>query len=66
MNFKEKIKTKFDLDKIYDLPKEVKFCKKCVISNQRPRIKFSKDGICGPCEYFEYKKKSIGMKEKKN
>ena len=57
MNFKEKIKTKFDLDKIYDLPKEVKFCKKCVISNQRPRIKFSKDGICGPCEYFEYKKK---------
>ena len=57
MNFKEKIKTKFDLDKIYDLPKEVKFCKKCVISNQRPRIKFNKDGICGPCEYFEYKKK---------
>ena len=28
MNFKEKIKTKFDLDKTYDLPKEVKFCKK--------------------------------------
>ena len=56
MNFKEKIKIKFDLDKTYNLPKEVKFCKKCVISNQRPRIKFNSEGICGPCEYFEYKK----------
>ena len=49
MNFKEKIKIKFDLDKTYNLPKEVKFCKKCVISNQRPRIKFNSEGICGPC-----------------
>ena len=56
MDYKEKINKKFDLDKIYSLPKDVKFCKKCVISNQRPRMKFNSKGICGPCEYFEYKK----------
>ena len=31
------------------LPEEVKFCKKCVVSNQRPRIVFDSDGICGGC-----------------
>ncbi len=42
-----------------DLPKEVKFCKKCVMSNQRPRIKFNDDGICDPCSYTERKKKNL-------
>ena len=37
--------------------KEVKFCKKCVISNQRPRIEFDKNGICSACNYTERKKK---------
>ena len=64
MNFKEKIKTKFDLDKIYDLPKEVKFCKKCVISNQRPRIKFDEKGICSSCNFSTFKKKVINWKER--
>jgi N-acetyl sugar amidotransferase len=41
------------------LPKEVKFCKKCVISNQRPRIQFNEDGICNPCLYAERKKKNL-------
>lgn len=39
------------------LPETVKFCKKCVISNQRPRIVFDEKGICGPCNWFEEKKK---------
>lgn len=39
-----------------ELPSEVKFCKKCVMSNQRPRISFDKEGICGPCNYTEMKK----------
>ena len=26
--------------KLYNLPKEIKFCKECTISNQRPRISF--------------------------
>jgi len=34
---------------ILDLPEEVMFCKKCVMSNQRPRITFDEDGICGGC-----------------
>ena len=28
----------------YGLPEEVKFCKKCVMSNQRPRIIFNEEG----------------------
>ena len=32
-----------------ELPKEVVFCKNCVVSNQRPRTRFDKDGICSAC-----------------
>jgi len=48
---------KINIGKKYNLPKEVIFCKKCVISNQRPRIVFDKEGVCNACRYFEYKKK---------
>ncbi len=44
-----------DLIKRYNLPSEIKFCKKCTISNQRPRIKFDKNGVCSACNYAEYK-----------
>ena len=45
------------LDKqLPQLPKEVKFCKKCVMSNQRPRIHWSEDGVCGACTFAEIKK----------
>ena len=58
----------------YGLPKEVKFCKKCVISNQRPNstiefkntrgekkrvINFDKDGICSACVFHEEKETGI-------
>ena len=58
----------------YGLPEEVKFCKKCVISNQRPSstiefknekgekkkvINFNDDGICSACVYNEEKEKRI-------
>ena len=50
-----------------ELPKEVNFCKKCVMSNQRPRISFDSDGICGPCNYTEMKKdNSIDYSIRKN
>ena len=57
---------------IYGLPEIVKFCKKCVISNQRPSstvefkntdsknkegIKLSENNICDACNYNEQKKK---------
>ncbi|MDB3961746.1 N-acetyl sugar amidotransferase [Paracoccaceae bacterium] len=40
----------------YNLPKDVKFCKKCTISNQRPRITFDKNGVCSACNFAETKR----------
>ena len=54
---------------LYGLPEEVKFCKKCTVSNQRPvssvefkssntqkkGINFDKNGICDACNYTEIK-----------
>lgn len=39
----------------YHLPNDVKFCKRCTISNQRPRIVFDEHGVCSACRYAEYK-----------
>lgn len=56
----------------YGLPKEVKFCKQCVMSNQRPTstpefrhakdrkhttLNFDAEGICDACRYVEQKEK---------
>jgi N-acetyl sugar amidotransferase len=41
--------------KKYNLPEKIIFCKKCTISNQRPRIKFDSEGICSACTYADYK-----------
>ncbi|MAO54669.1 MAG: LPS biosynthesis protein PseA [Rhodospirillaceae bacterium] len=40
----------------YNLPEEIKFCKKCTVSNQRPRITFNEDGVCSACTYAEIKR----------
>ncbi|MEO5376545.1 MAG: N-acetyl sugar amidotransferase [Magnetococcus sp. DMHC-6] len=40
----------------YNLPKEVRFCTRCTISNQRPRITFDKNGVCSACNYADFKK----------
>ena len=55
---------KRNLIKIYNLPKKVIFCKKCVISNQRPRITFNKKGICSACQYAEFKRNKINWKKR--
>lgn len=39
------------------IPREVKWCKKCVISNQRPRIIFDENGVCSACNNREIRKK---------
>lgn len=59
------------LEAYYGLPSEVKFCKKCVISNQRPNstiefknnsdqkkttIFFDENGVCDACRVAENKK----------
>jgi len=45
-------------------PKEIKFCAKCVVSNQRPRITFDKNGVCSACLYAEYKNKTVGWEKR--
>lgn len=62
----------------YGLPLEVKYCKKCTMSNQRPSsvaefqnkpdaikraISFGEDGICEACKYAE-KKKTINWEDR--
>lgn len=41
-----------------NLPQEIKFCNKCVISNQRPRIVFDEEGVCSACR-FGYEKQHV-------
>ncbi len=49
-----------DLEKqILEIPKEVKWCNKFVISNQRPRIIFNENGICSGCLNTDYKNKVV-------
>ena len=55
------------LDKQLDLlPKEVEFCKTCVVSNQRPRIIWNqkKDGQCSACDYAYEKDNVIDWDER--
>ena len=63
---------------LFGLPKEVKFCKSCVISNQRPNstvemkndnkkketIKFDSNGICSACNFNKAKKIDVDWKER--
>jgi N-acetyl sugar amidotransferase len=49
---------------IQHIPKEVKWCKKCVVSNQRPRIIFDKDGVCSGCKNTEYKNNEIDWEQR--
>ncbi len=68
-----------DLHAKFGLPKEVAFCKKCVISNQRPNsaveyqhtkdskkatINFDADGVCDACNFAEKKNTSIDWLER--
>jgi N-acetyl sugar amidotransferase len=63
-----------ELEAYYGLPREVKFCRRCVISNQRPNsavefehtsgskkatIGFDADGVCDACRLTEQKRGTI-------
>lgn len=48
----------------YKLPTEVRYCKKCTVSNQRPRITFDEHGICSACNYAEYKRIHVNWKQR--
>lgn len=68
-----------DKKTLFGLPEEVVFCKKCVISNQRPNsaveyqhnkeslkstIAFGQDGICDACKFAEKKSTEINWQER--
>ena len=65
----------------YGLPTDVKYCKKCVISNQRPNstieyqhssssikktIRFDADGICDACKFASRKQNEIDWSERES
>jgi N-acetyl sugar amidotransferase len=67
------------LEAKYGLPREVRFCKRCVISNQRPSsaveythtkeskkatIGFDDEGVCDACRFAEEKKRTIDWKQR--
>lgn len=45
-------------------PTEVKFCSRCVVSNQRPRITFDKNNVCSACDYAYRKHNLIDWKSR--
>lgn len=47
------------------LPNEVRFCARCVVSNQRPRIIFDEEGVCGACRWAEEKEHGVDWGERK-
>jgi N-acetyl sugar amidotransferase len=64
----------------YGLPSEVRFCEKCIISNQRPSsviefknkssnpkptINFDENGLCSACKYAETKEKIDWLQREK-
>lgn len=68
------------LEAYYGLPNEIRFCKKCVMSNQRPAstaefkhtpeskkvtLNFDKDGVCDACRTAEVKE-SIDWKDRED
>lgn len=55
---------KRDVRRMYNLPEEVVFCKKCTVSNQRPRITFDEKGVCSACHYAEHKRSKVDWKER--
>ena len=67
------------LDAKYGLPREVRFCTRCVISNQRPSsaveythtseskkttIGFDEEDVCDACRFAEQKRRTIDWTER--
>ncbi len=70
-----------ELEAYYGLPKTVVFCKRCVISNQRPSstvefkstaraakdtIMFDDEGVCAACRYADMKEHEIDWERREN
>ena len=49
-----------------EIQKEVVFCNNCVVSNQRPRTRFNKDGICLACQWAYEKDHVVDWRKREN
>ena len=79
IDFTEFKKENSDITK-YGLPKDIRYCKKCVISNQRPNttvefkhtakskkkttIHFNDEGVCDACIVIDKKNKEIDWEKR--
>jgi N-acetyl sugar amidotransferase len=43
---------------------KIVYCKRCVVSNQRPRISFNDDGVCSACLWTEFKRTKVDWDKK--
>ena len=79
VDFSRFVKNKEQPETLFGLPSEVKFCRRCVISNQRPNsaleykhtteikkvtIHFDEHGVCDACNFAERKKNNIDWVER--
>lgn len=48
----------------YGLPEKIRFCKRCVNSNQRPRIGFDEHGVCSACNFADFKNQKIDWEKR--
>ena len=79
LNLSEFLTTNHNPSIKYGLPQKVVFCKKCVISNQRPNsaveykhtkeskkatIHFDENGVCDACNFTERKRNTINWDER--
>lgn len=46
------------------LPSEVVYCKRCVVSNQRPRIVIDDEGVCSACRFAWEKYNTIAWEQR--
>ncbi len=75
----QQAQAKSGLEAFYGLPADVKFCRRCVISNQRPSstvefkntsetqkqtIAFDEEGVCAACRYADRKDNQIDWEER--
>jgi hypothetical protein len=51
---------------LYNLPFEISYCRRCTISNQRPRITFDEQGVCSACRFAEYKVSHVDWQKRED
>ena len=79
VNFSLYSKDDTSINPFYGLPKDIIYCKRCVITNQRPNsaveynhtkeskkatISFNQDGVCDACKFAEKKNETIDWDER--